>query len=53
MPARVAALLDERKRFERELSEAKKKLAMGGGSPAAGDDGVESVGGVKVMAKAV
>ena len=53
MPARVAALLDERKRFERELSEAKKKLAMGGGSPAAGDDGVESVGGVKVMAKAL
>jgi alanyl-tRNA synthetase len=34
MPGRVAALLDERKRFERELSEAKKKLAMGGGSQA-------------------
>src|SRR6202035_2581342 len=30
-PARVAALLDERKRLERELSEAKKRLAMGGG----------------------
>ncbi len=29
MPTRVAALLDERKRVERELSEAKKKLAMG------------------------
>jgi alanyl-tRNA synthetase len=54
MPARVAALLGERKRIERELSEAKKKLAMGGGDGSAvGDDGVESVGGVKVMAKAL
>jgi alanyl-tRNA synthetase len=51
-PARVAALLDERKRLERELSEAKKKLAMSGGGKAAdGDDGVESIAGVKVMAK--
>ena len=31
MPARVAALLDERKKLERELSEARKKLAMSGG----------------------
>ncbi len=30
-PGRVVALLDERKRLERELSDAKKKLAMGGG----------------------
>ena len=51
-PARVAALLDARKRLERELSEAKKKLAMGGGGKAAdSDDGVESIAGVKVMAK--
>jgi len=52
VPARVAALLDERKRVERELSEARKKLAMGGGGKAAdGDDGVETIVGVKVMAK--
>jgi alanyl-tRNA synthetase len=52
VPARVAALLDERKRLERELSEVKKKLAMGGGGKTAeGDDGVESIAGVKVMAK--
>jgi alanyl-tRNA synthetase len=52
VPARVAALLDERKRLERELSETKKKLAMGGGGKAAdSDDGVESIAGVKVMAK--
>ena len=38
---RVVALLDERKRLERELSDAKKKLAMGGdgGASAGGGDG--------------
>ena len=35
MPARIAALMDERKKLERELAEAKKKLAMGGGATAA------------------
>ena len=53
MPARVAALLDERKRLERELSEAKKKLAMGGGAQGDGADGVRDVGDVKLMARAV
>jgi alanyl-tRNA synthetase len=52
MPARVAALLDERKRFERELSEAKKRLAMGGGK-SDGADGVRVVGDVKLVARAV
>jgi alanyl-tRNA synthetase len=52
MPARVAALLDERRRFERELSEARKKLAMGGGK-ADGADGVRVVGDVKLIARAV
>ena len=52
MPGRVAALLDERKRLERELSETKKKLAMGGGGKAEdGDGGIENVDGVKLMAK--
>ncbi len=54
VPGRVASLLDERKVLERELSDAKKKLAMGGaGQPADGDDGVENISGVKVMAKAL
>jgi alanyl-tRNA synthetase len=53
MPARVAALLDERKRLERELSEAKKRLAMGGGGKAEGADGLRVVGDVKLMARAV
>jgi alanyl-tRNA synthetase len=54
VPARAAAVLEDRKKLERELSEAKKKLAMGGGA-AAGDgaDGVRTVGDVKLMARAV
>jgi alanyl-tRNA synthetase len=54
MPARVAALLDERKKLERELSEAKKKLAMGGGAGASAEaDGVRAVGDVRLLARAV
>jgi alanyl-tRNA synthetase len=49
---RAAAIVAERKRLERELAEAKRKLAMGGGS--GGDtDGVRTVGDVKLMARAV
>ena len=44
VPARVAALLDDRRRLERELADAKKALAMGGG--AGGPAGPEPVGGV-------
>ncbi len=55
MPARIAALLDERKKLERELTDARKKLAMGGGGGAAksGDDGVRQVNGVKLIARSV
>ena len=53
MPARLAQLLDERERLERELSDARKKLAMGGGARADGADGVRVVGDVKLMARAV
>jgi alanyl-tRNA synthetase len=52
MASRVVTLLDERKRLERELSDAKKKLAMGGGA-SDGADGVRTVGDVKLMARAV
>ena len=31
MPARIAALMEERKKLERELADARKNLAMGGG----------------------
>ena len=43
--ARVAALLDERRKLERELAEAKKALALGGGGNAEAAD--EEVAGVK------
>jgi alanyl-tRNA synthetase len=50
--SRVVTLLDERKRLERELSDAKKKLAMGGGSGAVAD-GIRSVAGASLMARVV
>ncbi len=53
LPGRLAQVLDERKRLERELSEARKKLAMGGGAKADGADGVRTVGDVKLLARAV
>jgi alanyl-tRNA synthetase len=53
VPQRLAQVLDERRRLERELSEAKKKLAMGGGAGAQGADGVRVVGDVKLLARAV
>jgi len=55
MPARLAALMDERKKLERELTEAKKKLALGGGATAAASsaDGVRQVNGVKLIARSI
>ncbi|MFN4112856.1 MAG: alanine--tRNA ligase [Sphingomonadaceae bacterium] len=44
--ARVAALVEERKRLERELAEAKRALALGGGGTAAGAPADEIVAGV-------
>jgi alanyl-tRNA synthetase len=44
VPARIAGLLDERRRLERELAEAKKAIALGGGARAE-TSGPEQVGG--------
>jgi len=53
-PARLAALLEERKRLERELTDARKKLAMGGASSGNGaDQAVRDVAGVKLFARAL
>lgn len=45
VPARVAQLVEERRRLERELADAKKALAMGGGGsvPAAGPEDVSGI----------
>jgi alanyl-tRNA synthetase len=55
VPARITALMDERKKLERELSDARKKLAMGGGAAASNGatTGVREIGDVKLMARAV
>jgi alanyl-tRNA synthetase len=53
LPARLGALLDERKKLERDLADARKKLAMGGGGQTAGGDGVRNVGDVKLLARTV
>jgi alanyl-tRNA synthetase len=51
---RVSAVIEEHKKLERELSDAKKKLAMGGGGARSeGADGVRLVGDVKLMARVV
>ncbi len=53
VPNRIVTLLDERKRLERELSEAKKRLAMGGSGQGDSADGMRTVGDVTLMARAV
>jgi len=47
--ARVEALEAQRRRLEKELADARKQLAMGGGS--GGGASVEEVGGVKLIAR--
>ncbi len=49
---RLQALLEERKKLERELSDARKKLAMGGAGAGA-DNTIKEIGGVKLYARAV
>jgi alanyl-tRNA synthetase len=51
--ARVEAMMDERRKLERELAEAKKKLALGGGDAAGASDAVREVAGVKYLGRVV
>ncbi|BCG80876.1 alanine--tRNA ligase [Mesorhizobium sp. 113-3-3] len=53
VPARVETLLEERKKIEKELSEARKKLALGGGAAAGAPSENETVAGVGFLGKAV
>ena len=50
---RVAALVEERRKLDRELTEAKKKLAMGGGAINGADAGIRTVGSVKFLGRTV
>ena len=55
LPARLAALVDGQRRIERELSEARKALALAGGGSGAGGanaaDEVREIGGIKMIGR--
>ncbi len=51
LPDRISQLLEERKKLERDLSDARRQLAMGGGGGPAND--TADIGGVKLMARVV
>jgi len=53
VPARIAALVEERRKLERELAEARKALALGGGAAKAEGAGAEDVQGVKFLPQIV
>ncbi|MCI0466777.1 MAG: alanine--tRNA ligase [Beijerinckiaceae bacterium] len=49
--SRLASLIDDNRKLERELRDARKKLAMGEGAP--GAQPVEEIGGVKYLSRIV
>ncbi|MBP2307279.1 alanine--tRNA ligase [Azospirillum melinis] len=53
VPTRVAALVEERRKMERELAELRRQVAMGGGAKADGGNEAKDVAGVKVAARVV
>ena len=53
VPARIAALVEQSRKLERELAEAKKALALGGGPSGAPPAGPEQVGAVSFMAQVI
>jgi len=53
VPVRIAALVEQSRKLERELAEAKKALALGGGSGSAQPAGPEEVGNVKFIGQVI
>src|SRR5690348_259365 len=53
VPVRIASLVEERRRLERELADAKKQLAMGGGTAKAAGPEPEQVNGHKFIGQVV
>jgi len=53
VPARVAALVEERRKLERELAEAKKALALGGGAAKTETAGPEQIAGVGFIGQVI
>ncbi|MCC5979707.1 MAG: alanine--tRNA ligase [Salinarimonas sp.] len=52
-PNRLATLLEERRKLERDLAEARKKLALGGGGGEGAADAVHEIAGVKFLGRSV
>ncbi|MCA1973248.1 MAG: alanine--tRNA ligase, partial [Caenispirillum sp.] len=53
IPGRLAALLEDRKRLEREVSDLRKKIAMGGTAGAAAEPQVKQVNGIAFSGRVV
>jgi alanyl-tRNA synthetase len=53
VPARIASLVEERRKLERELAQAKKQLAMGGGSAKAAGPEPQQVNGYQFIGQVV
>jgi alanyl-tRNA synthetase len=55
LPARVAQLADDKRKLERELSEARKQIALGGGGGAksGGDTDAKTIGALKASLRVV
>ncbi|MFC7331828.1 alanine--tRNA ligase [Rhodocista pekingensis] len=51
VPAKVAALVEERRRLEKELADLRRQVALGGGAGPAAGAAVKEVGGVKLLAR--
>lgn len=49
--ARLTALIEERRKLDRDLTDARKKLAMGGGGAA--EEPIQEIAGAKLLARAV
>jgi alanyl-tRNA synthetase len=50
---RVQVMVDERRKLERDLADARKKLAMGGGGSAGANGDVREVGSIKFLGRTV
>ena len=50
---RLAAVLEERRKLERQLAEAKRELALGGGGRGEATSSIREVGGVKFFARSL
>jgi alanyl-tRNA synthetase len=50
---RVASLLEEKRRLEKELSDARRELALGGGGGKGQDNGVREVGNIRFLGREI